>query len=166
MARLLLILALVAAIVWVYSVVDCALQPATRHRGVSKGIWVVIVVLLPVVGGLLWFAVGRGRARPVTRPSAPDDDPEFLRTLGPIGARTPHTPIGDQDERLRRLEEDLARPDAEEPRRPPKPPRPDADDSGRKPGPPKSPRPEPTDPGAVNPAAPRRPGDDDDAGIN
>ena len=166
MARLLLILALVAAIVWVYSVVDCAVQPATRHRGVSKGVWVVIVVLLPVVGGLLWFTVGRGRARPVARPSAPDDDPDFLRTLGPSGAPAPRTPISDQEERLRRLEEDLARPDADEPRRPPKPPRSEADGPGRTPGPPAPPPSEPVDPGAVNPAAPRRPGDDDDTGID
>ncbi|KAA9133789.1 PLDc N-terminal domain-containing protein [Microbacterium caowuchunii] len=105
MARLLLILALVAVVLWVYSVVDCALQPATRHRGVSKGAWMAIVILLPVVGGLLWFVVGRGRrsSAPVRR--APDDDPQFLRTIGSIS---------DQDERIRRLEEELAQLDAEE----------------------------------------------------
>jgi hypothetical protein len=42
---------------------------------------------VPIVGGVLWFAVGRVRAgespRSVRRgPVAPDDDPDFLRKLG------------------------------------------------------------------------------------
>src|SRR3546814_10638125 len=94
MARLLLILALVGTAFWVYSIVDCALQPPTRHRGVSKGAWIAIVVLLPVLGGLLWFVVGRGRASTAAARRAPDDDPEFLGSIGSIA---------DQDERIRRL---------------------------------------------------------------
>lgn len=106
MARALLILALVAIAFWVYSIVDCALQPPTRHRGVSKPIWILIVVLLPVVGGVLWFIIGRtGRAATAAASRAPDDDPAFLAGLG--------TP-SDQDERIRRLEEELAQLDAED----------------------------------------------------
>lgn len=104
MVRLLLILALVAVVFWVYSIVDCAMQPSTRHRGVSKGAWVLIVVLLPVVGGILWFTAGRIGKRAIAARRAPDDDPEFLRTIGSIS---------DQDERIRRLEEELAQLDAE-----------------------------------------------------
>ncbi|MDY0827813.1 PLDc N-terminal domain-containing protein [Microbacterium sp. BG28] len=123
MVRLLLILALVAVVFWVYTVVDCAVQPASRHRGVSKGTWMVIVILLPVVGGILWFVTGRARknAAPVRR--APDDDPDFLRTIGSIS---------DQDERIRRLEEELAQLDSDDqapgaPERP-APHRPDEDE--------------------------------------
>lgn len=105
MTRLLLILALLATVFWVFSIVDSAVQPATRHRGVSKGTWVLIVVLLPVLGGILWFAVGRTRKGSVPRWSAPDDDPEFLQRLGTES---------DQDERIRRLEEELAQLDAED----------------------------------------------------
>lgn len=106
MTRLLLILALVGTAFWVYSVVDCALQPPTRHRGVSKTAWMFIVILLPVLGGVLWFAIGRSRARAVTARRAPDDDPEFLGRMS-VGF------IADQDERIRRLEEELAQLDAE-----------------------------------------------------
>lgn len=105
MARLLLILALVGTAFWVYSIVDCALQPAQRARGVSKGAWIAIVVLLPVLGGLLWFVVGRGRTATAAARRAPDDDPEFLGSIGTIA---------DQDERIRRLEEELAQLDAED----------------------------------------------------
>jgi hypothetical protein len=109
----------------VYSAVDCALQPSTRHRGVSKGAWIAIVILLPVVGGILWLVVGRGRRNaPAATRRAPDDDPQFLSTIGSIR---------DQDERIRRIEEELAQLDAE-------------GDDPQQPGPP----------------APHRPGDDDD----
>ena len=104
MARLLLIAALVAALFWVFTVVDCAVQPATRHRGVSKPVWIAIVVLLPVVGGLLWFAVGRAGRRSAAV-SAPDDDPDFLRRIGATA---------DRDERIRRLEQELERLDSED----------------------------------------------------
>ncbi|MFG6444165.1 PLD nuclease N-terminal domain-containing protein [Microbacterium sp. P07] len=104
MTRVLLILALVAAAFWVYTIVDCALQPPTRHRGVSKGVWIAITILLPVLGGILWFAIGRGRVSTTLLRRAPDDDPDFLGTIGSIS---------DQDERIRRLEEELALLDSE-----------------------------------------------------
>ena len=105
MPRVLLILALVAAAFWVFTVVDCAVQPASRHRGVSKPTWILIVVLLPVLGGILWLIVGRVRASAAATRRAPDDDPEFLGRIGSIS---------DQDERIRRLEEELAQLDAED----------------------------------------------------
>lgn len=103
--RILLPLALLLIAFWVYSIVDCALLPPTRHRGVNKPVWLLIVILLPVVGGILWFVVGRGRVRaqPVFR--APDDNPDFLGRIGSIS---------DQDERIRRLEAELAALDSEE----------------------------------------------------
>lgn len=108
MARLLIIGIVAAIIFWIVSVVDCAVQPATRHRGVSKPAWVAIVLLVPVIGGILWFWLGR--TRPSSRqPSAPDDDIAFLSSLD--GARIS---AAEQDERIRRLEEELARLDAED----------------------------------------------------
>lgn len=133
MARLLLILALVATAFWVYTIVDCAVQPAGRHRGVSKAAWIVIVIVLPVLGGILWFLIGRGRAsRPTAARRAPDDDPEFLRGMS-ASARA------EQDERIRRLEEELAQLDSEadDPRTQTPPPAPgtassdDPDDPGK-----------------------------------
>ena len=107
MARILIILGLLGVIFWVFSIVDCAVQPRFRHRGVSKVAWLVIVSLLPVIGGIMWFTVGRSKGAPggtgIRR--APDDDPNFIGTLGSIS---------DQDERIRRLEEELAQLDAED----------------------------------------------------
>ncbi|MCO7203631.1 PLDc N-terminal domain-containing protein [Microbacterium sp. CnD16-F] len=120
MARVYLVLALLLAAFWVYSIVDCAVQSPTRHRGVSKPIWLLIVILLPVVGGILWFVIGRSRAssnRVVFR--APDDDPDFLGRLNTTS---------DQDERIRRLEEELAALDSEAPDPRERPVDPPADD--------------------------------------
>ena len=71
----------------------------------SKPVWVLIVVLLPVLGGILWLAIGRSRRASRLVARAPDDDPEFLGRIGTIS---------DQDERIRRLEEELAQLDAED----------------------------------------------------
>lgn len=101
MARLLIVGGFLAAVFWVFSIVDCAVQPPTRHRGVPKAAWIAIVVLIPVIGGILWFVIGRRRAkdRGATRIVAPDDDPQFLRSISK----------SEQDARIRRLEEELAR---------------------------------------------------------
>lgn len=105
MARGLIIGGFLAVVFWVFSIVDCAAQPATRHRGVSKGTWILIVVLIPVIGGILWFIIGRrrGSTSGFVVPNAPDDDPEFLE----------HIRRREQDERIRRLEEELAKLDEE-----------------------------------------------------
>ncbi|MET0296374.1 MAG: PLD nuclease N-terminal domain-containing protein [Microbacterium sp.] len=127
MTRVLLIGLLVAAVFWVFTIVDCALQPPTRHRGVSKPIWILIVVIIPVLGGILWLAIGRVRKSAVHVYQAPDDDPEFLGRIGSVS---------DQDERIRRLEEELALLDSEDddPRWQ-TPPQADAPDSPEPPAP-------------------------------
>lgn len=104
MARLLIVGGFLAAVFWVFSIVDCAVQPATRHRGVPKGVWIAIVILIPVIGGILWFMIGRRRAgdQPA-RLYAPDDDPAFLRSIDKK----------DQDRRIAELEAELARLDDE-----------------------------------------------------
>ena len=120
MTRVLLIVALIAVAFWVFTIVDCAVQPKTRHRGVSKPLWLVIVTAIPVLGGLLWLIVGRRpRPAPIT-PVAPDDDPQFTGAFGSIR---------DQDERIRRLEEELAMLDAESDWDPPLPDAADAADA-------------------------------------
>ncbi len=63
-------------------------------RRLPRGLWVALILLVPVVGPGLYLWLGRperrDQARPATRrstpprpkkPLAPDDDPEFLRRL-------------------------------------------------------------------------------------
>lgn len=54
------------------------------RRGVPTPAWLLVVLALPVVGGVVWLVVSRLAARTPGRPAgpvAPDDDPEFLFRL-------------------------------------------------------------------------------------
>ena len=89
MPRLLLFLILVAVAVIVYALIDCIMTKAHSVRSLSKPAWIVTIVLVPLLGAGLWFLFARsrptsprGRSRPAPRhPTAPDDDPQFLRNL-------------------------------------------------------------------------------------
>lgn len=82
------LLAIIVVGVIIYALVDCFLAPRGNVRVMPKAVWVLLILILPVVGAVLWFIFGRpimsrpsraGTSRP--RPVAPDDDPEFLRSL-------------------------------------------------------------------------------------
>jgi hypothetical protein len=129
--RWLLILAVVVVVATIYAVIDCAMMAHDRVRGLSKPVWLAVILLLPVLGLILWFTIGRGRVGQVVKPRlAPDDDPAFIGTLGRDK---------EQDERIRRLEEELASLDSDDPGEPggkPTPdkhpdPKPKPDDTGR-----------------------------------
>ena len=87
MIRAILIIGVIALAVGViiYSLIDCARSDARDIRGLRRGSWLAIILLLPVIGGILWLTLGRPRyASPgsvPTRGKGPDDDPEFLRQL-------------------------------------------------------------------------------------
>lgn len=113
MARVIFVVVAVAIAFWVYTIVDAALTSRDRVRAFSKAAWLAIVVLLPVIGGIIWLIVGKARlsGNGASRVVAPDDDPAFLRTLGSdeVARRA------EQDERLRRLEQELAELDDDPP---------------------------------------------------
>ncbi|MCC3281370.1 MULTISPECIES: PLD nuclease N-terminal domain-containing protein [Arthrobacter] len=87
MPRLVLLGVIVVAAVIIYAVIDCLMSSAREVRSISKPAWLATIVLLPVLGAILWFLFGRPGRRPEPRPranrhpTAPDDDPEFLRNL-------------------------------------------------------------------------------------
>jgi hypothetical protein len=87
MAGVLIGLALLAF--WLFSLFDVVTIPEDEVRNVPKALWIIIVIVLPLLGGMIWMARGRPRAPrqawPVTpgpgMPKGPDDDPDFLRDL-------------------------------------------------------------------------------------
>jgi len=100
----------------VFAIVDIIVIDSGRVRGLPKFAWIGVVVLLPLIGPLLWFLIGRERleqrshgryadgpavsSRPGRRfgPIAPDDDPDFLGRL---------SREQQQEERIRELEKRL-----------------------------------------------------------
>lgn len=101
MARLLVIVPFLVVALDVFAIVDLAVIDPYRVRTLNKPVWVIIILVLPVIGALLWFLVGRERrdATGQRRTIAPDDDPAFLRNLNAQG---------DRQERIRRIEQELA----------------------------------------------------------
>ncbi|MBS1908062.1 MAG: PLDc N-terminal domain-containing protein [Actinobacteria bacterium] len=101
MARFLVIGGFLAAVFWVFSVVDCIAQPASRHRGVPKGVWIAIVVVIPVIGGLLWFGIGR------TRRGRTAEQEQYLTLDDAPPAK--QISAAEQERLIRELQDELAR---------------------------------------------------------
>ncbi len=106
MPRILVVATVATVAVMVFALVDMILIEGSRVRGVNKVAWAFIIVLLPLLGALLWFSLGRGRRGPSTAAKivAPDDDPHFLDRIN-----------RESDERIRRLEQELAELDDDPP---------------------------------------------------
>ena len=82
--RVVLIVAVLA--IFVYGLVDVIRTDGRLTRGISKPAWIIVMIVLPVVGAILWLLIGRPRGTPPVRqnyshPTSPDDDPDFLRNL-------------------------------------------------------------------------------------
>ncbi|GAA4265550.1 PLD nuclease N-terminal domain-containing protein [Frondihabitans peucedani] len=105
---------IVAAVAFVvFALVDCLFTERHRFRSFNKPVWALLIVVLPVIGGLLWFVLGRrGRASLARRTVAPDDDPDFL---GRASAPMSESDRESVDERIRRLEQELAEHDDDGP---------------------------------------------------
>ncbi len=70
--------------VYIWFVVDVLRTSGASIRTLPKYVWLLIVVLIPLLGGVLWLLGGRPRGQGRRRkrgPVAPDDNPAFLRQL-------------------------------------------------------------------------------------
>ncbi|MDQ0788483.1 hypothetical protein QFZ63_003629 [Streptomyces sp. B3I7] len=87
---LLLMLAL-----WIYAFVDCLNTPEEEVRGLPKVVWVIVILLFGevLVGPVAWLVAGKRRRGATAgaagggRWVAPDDNPEFLKSLGEDGKK-------------------------------------------------------------------------------
>ena len=109
MVRLWLVIVVAAVAFTVFALIDCATMPRNRVRSLRNGVWVLLVVVLPVLGGVLWFLLGRtpvagarGDGGGGAGYRGPEDDPDFL------GGATSGRKSDDKDQddaTLRSLEE-------------------------------------------------------------
>jgi Phospholipase_D-nuclease N-terminal len=81
----------------IYCWIEIAQSDARQVRQLSKGVW-FLISLVPVAGPVIWLIYGRPNGEAVSQPTpkprprvvAPDDDPDFLRSL-----RRPKPPTDD-----------------------------------------------------------------------
>jgi hypothetical protein len=82
---------------WIYAFVDCLNTPEEEVRHLPKAVWALVILLFGevLVGPVAWLITGKVRRGPAggSAPSpwhrdaaarwvAPDDNPEFLKSLG------------------------------------------------------------------------------------
>jgi hypothetical protein len=85
MLRVIGVLVLLA--LYISFIIDVLRTPRLSARTLPKAVWLLLVILLPILGGVLWFLFGRPRPAPGSRfgrrrgPAAPDDDPKFLKRI-------------------------------------------------------------------------------------
>ncbi|MEU4687731.1 PLD nuclease N-terminal domain-containing protein [Actinoplanes sp. NPDC023714] len=83
MVRLFILLAAVALVLLILALISGL--SAERVRNLPRAVWVLVILLIPIAGPAAYFAWGRpvaaGSRRAPSRPSSPDDDPDFLRSM-------------------------------------------------------------------------------------
>jgi hypothetical protein len=125
MARLYMLLFLVEVALAVCALISCLSTEEHEIRALPRIVWVLIILFFPLIGSIAWFAAGRPvqtgrpsqtwragggfpeRERP--RQIAPDDDPEFLRSLAARESEKDRELLGKWEADLRRRENELRR---------------------------------------------------------
>lgn len=103
MPRVIIIAVVIAVALTLYGIVDAAMTDARRARGLSKPVWVLITVLIPVIGAVLWLMIGKGPHEAAERITAPDDDPRFTG----ISDAEVDSRLHDLEARLKELDEEV-----------------------------------------------------------
>ncbi|MFC8791867.1 PLD nuclease N-terminal domain-containing protein [Streptomyces cinereoruber] len=106
----------------IYAFIDCLNTPEEEVKHLPKPVWAIVILLFSIVGAIGWIVAGkergpRGRAgggRGAGGWVAPDDNPEFLKSLKDDG---PGAKAEDDDDLLKGWEADLRRREEELKRR-------------------------------------------------
>lgn len=110
---------IIEVVLLVACLVDAVQSPPDRVRSLPRWTWILLIALVPFAGPLAWLFAGRPRRGSAPQPAtwplrdfsaqprtiAPDDDPEFLRTLKKQNEN--EAKLREWEENLRRREEDL-----------------------------------------------------------
>lgn len=111
------VISLVAFALFVVALLDVIMRREDQIKHLPKIAWVFIVILLPLVGAILWFAIGREypsspRPHRATRPAAdtaPRHTPYASSTEAQLAALEHEIELAERDKRIRELEEQMRR---------------------------------------------------------
>lgn len=93
----------------IYAFIDCITTQEQDVRHIPKPLWAILILLFPLVGSVSWLIVGRNRSSTAGRlrggPSrrsgggwvAPDDNPDFLKSLDDDKKKDEKSDEGTQD---------------------------------------------------------------------
>jgi hypothetical protein len=126
MARVYLFMFVVGLVLTIVALISCISAAEDEVRALPRFVWLFIILLFPVVGSIVYLVAGRpetagtaqgtwrtgGGFPEASRPRrdlAPDDDPEFLRSLSQAQARADEELLKQWEADLRRREDDLRR---------------------------------------------------------
>lgn len=125
MARLYVLLFLVQIILAVLALISCLSAEEGEIRALPRLVWVLIILFFPLIGSIAWFLAGRpvregasgggwraGGGFPEhkrSRPVAPDDDPDFLKSLDTGKSKQDRELFEKWEEDLRRREDEMRR---------------------------------------------------------
>ncbi|OKK05835.1 hypothetical protein AMK26_06895 [Streptomyces sp. CB03234] len=106
----------------IYAFIDCLNTPEDEARHLPKVAWIFIILLFWIVGPIVWLAAGKLRHAPAggrtpspfskgyrnhrTEWVAPDDNPEFLKSIREDNKKD-ESLLKDWEADLRRREEEL-----------------------------------------------------------
>ncbi|MEU5550691.1 PLD nuclease N-terminal domain-containing protein [Micromonospora sp. NPDC047793] len=135
MARLYILLFVVQVVLAVCALISCLSAEEDDIRHLPRIAWVLMILFAPLIGSIAWFVAGRERKadggmfstggppteRGPQRPLAPDDDPEFLRSIQERSRKEDQELFQRWEEDLRRREDDLRRREGDPPREEPRP---------------------------------------------
>ncbi|MEU8224779.1 PLD nuclease N-terminal domain-containing protein [Kribbella sp. NPDC048915] len=84
---------LISLVLTVYALFSCIQTPDEDVPHLPKLLWIVLIVFVPFAGPIVWLLMSRAygnrqqqvvrrpATQPPARPLAPDDDPDFLKSL-------------------------------------------------------------------------------------
>jgi hypothetical protein len=117
------IVAIGFVVLWIYCIFDVVTTDEAMVRHLPKLVWLIIVVVLPELGSLLWLGLGRprvwtrrahgaGRPGPIALarpPAGPLDDPSLDHLSPAVRHREEQARLRMWEEQLRRREEEIRR---------------------------------------------------------
>ena len=113
----------------IFCLIDCIQTPEIDIRNLNKGLWLLLIIFVPVVGGIAWLVAGRSQTPkrrvpwPSTatagfpeyeRPRGPDDDQRFLSELRQVDEEQRQT-LEQWEADLKRREQELRSDKPEDP---------------------------------------------------